>query len=491
LRIRNDLSTALSRPGAAHIEMPTASVLDEDDEESSPGISATQISLMLLAHWKVVLITFISILVLGVVAIKLMPKFYTATATLKVDSDVNDPLAMQTSQFDQRGSYIPTEMQLMASNSVLLKVIDQLKLTQDKDYIGGFRGIDTPPNRAEWVKERLLKDLEITQGNQGSLLINITATAKSATLAADIANAVADTYLKEERQRIDNPASERVKRYTEQLGELKAKVTTASDKLAEYRQRTGITDPTGTKNVELETLGTMQQRLEDARNQRREAEVRAAGDPSAGRETGGVRARVDSLKTQLSTQESQLAQLRTTLGPAHPKVIEMESSIEVTRQTINTEMKSFSKSAEYDLAAARQLERKLQDAVDTQRAKVLEAGSVMDEGNKYVLELESAQSVYKRALDGYDQVMFASAGHYTFVDLVSHATPAIRSTKPNKMKLLLMTIVAALGLGVIGPLGYEMFVNRRVRCRDDLERGFKVPVLAELDPIPEASPEPA
>jgi len=36
-----------------------------------------------------------------------------------------------------------------------------------------------------------------------------------------------------------------------------------------------------------------------------------------------------------------------------------------------------------------------------------------------------------------------------------------------------------------------MFVNRRVRCRDDLERGFKVPVLAELDPIPDASPEPA
>jgi uncharacterized protein involved in exopolysaccharide biosynthesis len=127
---------------------------------------------------------------------------------------------------------------------VLLKVIDQLKLTQDKDYIGGFRGVDTPANRAEWVKERLLKDLEITQGSQGSLLINITATAKSPTLAADIANAVADTYLKEERQRIDNPASERVKRYTEQLAELKAKVTTAADKLAEYRQRTGITDPT-------------------------------------------------------------------------------------------------------------------------------------------------------------------------------------------------------------------------------------------------------
>jgi capsular polysaccharide biosynthesis protein len=36
---------------------------------------------------------------------------------------------------------------------------------------------------------------------------------------------------------------------------------------------------------------------------------------------------------------------------------------------------------------------------------------------------------------------------------------------------------AMLGLGI--PLGYELF-NRRVRCRDDLERHHGIPVLVEF-----------
>jgi hypothetical protein len=36
------------------------------------------------------------------------------------------------------------------------------------------------------------------------------------------------------------------------------------------------------------------------------------------------------------------------------------------------------------------------------------------------------------------------------------------------------------GLGAGLPVAFELFINRRIRCRDDLERGFGVPVLIEL-----------
>jgi polysaccharide biosynthesis transport protein len=32
-------------------------------------------------------------------------------------------------------------------------------------------------------------------------------------------------------------------------------------------------------------------------------------------------------------------------------------------------------------------------------------------------------------------------------------------------------------------LAYEILVNRRLRCRDDVERDFGIPVLAEFDRI--------
>ena len=139
-----------------------------------------------------------------------------------------------------------------------------------------------------------------------------------------------------------------------------------------------------------------------------------------------------------------------------------------------------------DLVAARQLEAKTKAAVEEQRNKVLGFNKLQDEGTKYQLEFESAQSVYKRALDGYDQIMFASGGHAANISVVSKAIPPQKAAKPNKMKLLLLGLAVGMGIGVAGPLAYELLFNRRVRCRDDFERDFGIPVLIEFEAIPAA-----
>jgi uncharacterized protein involved in exopolysaccharide biosynthesis len=122
----------------------------------------------------------------------------------------------------------------------------------------------------------------------------------------------------------------------------------------------------------------------------------------------------------------------------------------------------------------------LQRAVEEQRSKVLAAGQMQGDVQKLTLELDSAKAAYRQALDGYDQIMFADKGNYTYVDLISRAEPPITSTRPNKMKLLLAVMVLGGGLGAGLPVAFELFINRRIRCRDDLERGFGVPVLIEL-----------
>ena len=39
-------------------------------------------------------------------------------------------------------------------------------------------------------------------------------------------------------------------------------------------------------------------------------------------------------------------------------------------------------------------------------------------------------------------------------------------------------------LGLLGPMGYELLFNRRIRCVDDVERSFAIPVLIELNARP-------
>jgi uncharacterized protein involved in exopolysaccharide biosynthesis len=171
------------------------------------------------------------------------------------------------------------------------------------------------------------------------------------------------------------------------------------------------------------------------------------------------------------------------MGVRHPKVIELQNQISENQRILGSEFNKSSAGASADLAAARQLEAKLQAAVEVQRNKVLASNRVQDEGTKYVLELESAQSVYKRALEGYDQIMFASGGNANKMNMVSRAVPPQRATKPNKFKLFIMGIFAAIFLGVAAPVAYELILDRRIRCPDDFERGFAVPVLMEFGPI--------
>src|SRR6202011_988158 len=237
---------------------------------------------------------------------------------------------------------------------------------------------------------------------------------------------------------------------------------------------------------EAALLSSLETRLQEAQNARRAAEVKAAADQKNGANATASQA-IQSLRSQINTERAQLAQLRATMGVAHPKVIELQNQIDANQRILDSEFSNVSAGAASDLSAARQLEAKLQAAVQEQRGKVLSISRLEDEGTKYVLELESAQSVYKRALDGYDQIMFASGGHATNINFVSRAVPPQLASKPNKFKLLFMGLVAGIALGISGPLAYELLVNRRIRCRDDFERGFSIPVLMEFDAIPARS----
>ena len=449
---------------------------------TSPGLSLQQILSILRAYRMPTLAIVVAFSVLMAGLIKLMPKTYTATTTMMVNPEGNDPLATNPgAATTPTFNYMSTEAQLMLSPEVLLPVIDKLDLTKDRDYTTGYTGDGS--TLRDWVRENLLKNLDIQLGAFGSQLIQVNASARNPQLAAQIANTLADLYLTQQRERVSGPASERAQRYAMELAELKNKVRIAQDQVTAFRQRTGVTDTTAKNaSVEQALLGMLEGKLQDAENVRRMAEVKAASTQNANTATGS--AGVQTLRALLNTQQTQLAQLRTTYGVQHPKVMELQNQIHATQRNLDSELHGVSSANTSDLAAAQQLEAKMRAAVEEQRKKVLGVNKLQDEGMKFELELESAQSVYKRALDGYDQIMFASGGHVANIGVVSRAVPPQKAAKPNKLKLLFLGVMAGIAVGVLTPLIYELLINRRIRCRDDFERDFDLPVLMEFDPIP-------
>ena len=405
---------ALASSAPMPLAMPLAMPLMPRDY-AHPGMSPTQFASIFWAHrWLSLLIAAVVIMAVGT-ACALWPRTYEATATLMVNFEVNDPLSGREFPTGLLGSYMATQVELARGSEVLLPVIDQLHLTQQKDYVAGYSG--EAQGLRDWVETRVQKNLLVEQGRFGSQLIHVTYAARRPAEAAQVANAVGEEYAKQQYQMLTGPASQRAKRATEQLGELKDKVTRAQEQLTDFRQRSGLVDADARVDVDMHA------------------------------------SLIQSLKAQLATQSSRMAELRPTLGERHPQVQELQSQISVTRQQLKTELRAYSDKSTAELT-----------------------------GTKYQLELQSAQSSYARALDGYDQIKFASSGGYNNVNFVSRATVPPKASKPKVGIIMFLAVVVGGALGLAIPFFYEL-LNRRVRCRDDLERDHGIPVLIELGPI--------
>lgn len=442
-----------------------------------PGLSLNQILAILRAHrWRIVVIGLL-VSSMSVTASMLLPRNYEATTTLMIGFEINDPLGPERFPTGLLDGYVATQIELIQSPTVLLPVVDRLGLTEDEFLTQGFDRKGGEPLR-DWVATQLAKDLSVARGRSGSQLIYVTYTGRDAQQTARIANSISEVYLELHQTRMAGPASLHAERYSDQLKDLKAKVIETQQEVDAFRKRTGIIQPDGNIDVEMGRLQTMEQRLLEAQQARRAAEVRAQEQTSSGGIVMGS-VLIQRLKSELSRLSAQHAVLKTSLGRGHPDMQALNAQILTTRSELDSAVQTYAANATTELNSARALEAKLAKAVSEQRARIVDIRSLRDEASRHQLELDSASSVYRQALDGYDRVIYSAEGRYSNIDRISPATPPHRPSSPNLIKFLLLSILLGIVAGIGIPTILEL-LRRRVRCRDDLERDHGIPVLVEL-----------
>ncbi len=447
------------------------------DTYSQSGLSPLQFWSIVWAYRNLSLLIALVFVGLGAAVIAMLPRTYLATATLMVDYAVTDPLNTEEFPIGLLSGYMATQTELLRNPTVLLTVVDRLDLTEDEEYTAGYSG--EAAGLREHLRSVLDENLVIYQGQFGSQLIYVGYGASTPEGAALVANTVADVFKEQDFVRSTDPTNERARRYTEQLEQLRVKADQVQQEYTAFHQRNALIDAgEDGANGEAVLLADLEQQLLEAQRQRRLAETTSSSETAVGDQVLNSQL-IQTMKSQLALQESRYAELRTTLGPRHPQVAELTSQIATTRRILDDEVASYSRKAATRLDAAQQLEASLQAAVTAQRANVLASSALHDQAAKYRLELDAAQTVYRRALDGYDEVMFASMGNYTNVRSVSLATAPVKASKPRVYVYLLLAAMAGVFFGLVIPLAYEL-INRRVRCRDDFERDSGVPVLAEF-----------
>ena len=185
-----------------------------------------------------------------------MKPTYEATATIELnksgsgslDLGVGDALSQQfTSDAESLQIDLQTETTILKGDSLALAVIQQLGLARRTVCRHG-REIEDPEKglpleEAPKTRTRLLGMFKAhlkVKPVRGTRLILVTYESHDAKQAAQIANAIIDSYKSQYLQSHYDATSEASNWLTKQLSELKANVEDSEKKLTDYEKETGI-----------------------------------------------------------------------------------------------------------------------------------------------------------------------------------------------------------------------------------------------------------
>jgi polysaccharide biosynthesis transport protein len=426
----------------------------------------SQILQIIRARKYIVFGVFVSVVALAVSISLILPKKYTSSATILIDAKNPDPINGMVMQGAMLPGYIATQLDILRSDRVTGKVIQELKLDQSEQMRAQWTqetaGVGTFES---WLAELLQKSLDVVPSRESSV-INVAYTAVDPMFASIITNAFVRAYINTTLELRVEPAKQYSALFDEQAKQSRERLEMAQMKLSSYQQQKGIVATDERLDIESARLSELSNQLVALQAMSAESTSRRA---QAGANISEVLNNpvVAGLKADLSRQESRLKELSASLGAAHPNVQQLQANINELRARVDAEVVRVTSSLTINSTVNRSREAQVKSALDAQREKVLKLKAQRDEASMLLADVSNAQRSYEVLQQRYAQTNLESQSNQTNVSVLKFANPSPYSSSP---KIFLNTIVSIIlgGLLGIGAALLRETIDKRIRTEDDV-----------------------
>ncbi|MCW5637015.1 MAG: chain length determinant protein EpsF [Rubrivivax sp.] len=445
-------------------------------------MTLSQFLIIMRARWKAALVVLL-LTVGGALGLSLMlPRQYTATATVLVDQYRPDVGGAAVYAGSPSPIFMATQVDVIKSERVARQVVKTLKLAEDPDLRDAWsRDAKGAGSFEAWLVQWTQERLEV-KPSRDSNVIAISYKAPESVKAASTANLFAQTFLDVSVALRVDPARQNRALFDERAKELRAQLEAAQAKLTAYQRDKGVAVVSdGALDVETARLNELSSQLVvlqslSAESASRQAQIRGSGDGLAEVANNPL---IIALRAQLTTAEAKLQELDSRLGSNHPQVLETRASIDALRSRLDAETRRVSNTVGVTNTINRQREAEIRAALEAQRARVLRLRAAREEGMVLVREVEAAQRAYDAVLARLSQTGLETKATQGGAYVLSEATPPILPSSPNHVRTALLAIVIGSVLAVAMAIIRE-YVDRRVRTVEELPQSLGLPLLGVL-----------
>ncbi len=442
----------------------------------------TQFLLILKARRRIILITF-GITVLATLAINLLlPKSYKAVTSLVLNYKGIDPVTGLTLPAQLMPGYMATQIDIITSRNVALKVVDLLKITENTMALEQFnKATKGKGDIRAWFADLLLNNLEAKPSRESSV-IEIAFNGGDPEFAANVANTFAEAYQQTNIQLKVEPAQKAAEFLGAQTKTLRANLEAAQARLSKYQQEKGLTSVMGNLDVESARLNDLSSQLVMAQSQTFEATSRQQRTSGNGDESPDVAANpvVQNLKIEITRAESKFSELSQRVGESHPQYLAAQAELNKLKSQLLEETRKATNTIGGTAHIHQQRESEIRAALAAQKARVLELNLSRDELSVLQRDAENAQRAMDAASQRFTQTTLEGSANQTDIAVLNPAIAPQRAASPRVFFNTLLSVFLGGMLGIGLGLLAEM-VDRRVRSRDDIGELLKVPVFAVIN----------
>jgi capsular exopolysaccharide synthesis family protein len=438
-------------------------------------------------------------------------RIYEASTRILIERDTPNVVSFQEvlDQGAQTDDYYETQYAILRGRGLARRTIDSLKLWNDPLFNRqpGFsaRGVLMAPFNAmtRWfdparqieapgaeetaaqsrVIDQFLANLNV-EAVRYSRLVDVSYRSSDPVLAAKIANALGEAYIKQNVELTSTTTKEASTFLTQQLAEQRAKLEASEQALQTYRERTDSVSLEERQNVVVQRLADLNAAVTKANTNRIQKEaaynqVKIALENPAAIDTVPLilsNPFVQQQKTELATLQRQRAQLSEKLGPNHPDMIKVGVAIQNAEARIRSEVAQIVQSMHNDYEAALAEERSLTATLNRQKG---EAQILNRSGIEYgVLQRdnEANRQMFEALLKRTQETGISEELKAGNIRIVDQAETPRAPVSPNTFNNLLIALLGGLGLAVGLAFAFE-YGDDRIKNPDELKKSLGLPFL--------------
>jgi len=439
-----------------------------------------QLVLILRAHRWLGLAVLGGVVALSLGISALIPKQYSATATVVVDAK-NDPLSTSVYSDQDFSGYLGTQVDIAASERVAKRVVAALKLDEVPEFKQRWRkSTDGHGDFEAWLAQILLKKLSVKPSPQSNV-IDITIKWPDAKAAATLANTFAQAYIDINVALRVELAKQYAVWFEERSRALRADLKAKQKALSDFENQSGIVVTDERLDIENARLNELSTQLVTIQGERQNSQSRQ-------RQTGGnddaipevlQNPLIVSLKADLSKAEAKQKDLEARLGRSHPDYLSAEAEVNSISAHVARESKQIISSLGDTTRVNERREHDISAALEAQKKRVLELKHQRDEANVLQSDVATAQRNLDAVTQRLAQSNLEGATQQTNIALLTTATEPPTYSTPNYPLVMLLSVALGSFLAIASTLALELS-DQRVHTDDEALALIGVPIIGQI-----------